>query len=120
MGMTDGVTGDGKPDNRLRKRLTVRFTVSFGVGAPERTAFTGNVSEHGLLLNTNQVYPAGTVLKLKIETPEHLTFPLVGRVIWAKKVPRHLLRVRQSAMGLHIEEPSANWREFCENWDSGG
>ncbi len=118
--MPGAVAGGGKPDNRLHKRLTVRFTVSFGVDAPERTAFTGNVSEHGLLLNTNHVYPPGTVLKLKIETPEHQTFPLVGRVVWAKKVPQRLLRIRKSVMGLYIEEPSANWREFCENWDSGG
>ncbi len=118
--MPGAVAGGGKPDNRLHKRLTVRFTVSFGVDAPERTAFTGNVSEHGLLLTTNHVYPAGTVLKLKIETPEHQTFPLVGRVVWAKKVPQRLLRIRKSAMGLYIKEPSPSWREFCESFNSGG
>ncbi len=118
--MPGAVAGGGKPENRLHKRLTVRFTVSFGAGAPERTAFTGNVSEHGLLLTTNHVHPAGTVLKLKIETPEHQTFPLVARVVWAKRVPQHLLRIRKSAMGLYIKEPSPGWREFCESWNSGG
>jgi hypothetical protein len=99
--------------DRVRKRLMVRF----GPDGPEKTAFTGNLSENGILLKTNHVYPPGTILQLDVEGPEG-HFPLVGRVVWVKKVPLRLAQVMTSSMGLYFKDPGPEWNEFCKIWNS--
>ena len=61
----DLVTGrESQPrDPRHRKRVMVRF----GPEAPEKTAFTANLSVHGLLLQTNHVHAPGTMLQVEVD-----------------------------------------------------
>jgi PilZ domain len=108
---------EGRPkprEPRYRKRLKVRF----GPEAPETIAFTANLSKHGLLLQTNHVHPAGTMLQIELEVPDYPTFLLLGRVVWVNRVPGRLQRVKSSTMGLSFKEPSQDWIEFCKTWNA--
>ena len=99
---------------RHRKRAMVRF----GPDESERTAFTTNLSEHGVLLQTRYVYPPGTMLNVEVDSPGLPIFMLVGRVVWVKKVPPRLQQVKPSIMGLYFKEPSHDWIEFCKRWNA--
>ncbi len=101
-------------DPRHRKRVKVRF----GPEGPEKIAFTSNLSEHGLLLQTNHVHPPGTMLQVEVDPPGYPKFALLGRVVWVKKVPARLQQVKPSTMGLSFKEPSQDWIEFCEHWNA--
>jgi hypothetical protein len=92
--------------------------VKFGPEGPDRTAFTGNLSENGILLKTNHVFPPGTVLQLEVKREEG-DLPMVGRVVWVKKVPVRLAQVMTSSMGLYITDPGPEWSDFCKAWKSG-
>jgi len=54
----DGSRKSQPRDPRHRKRVMVRF----GPEAPEKIAFSANLSEYGLLLRTNHVHKPGTML----------------------------------------------------------
>jgi len=101
-------------DPRHRKRVLVRF----GPLAPEKTAFTANLSEHGLLLQTNHVHDPGTMLQVEVDYQEQLKFVLLGRVVWVRKVPPRLQQVRSSTMGLYFDEPGQRWVDFCKRWNA--
>jgi len=101
-------------DSRYRKRVLVRF----GPESAEKTAFTANLSERGLLLQTNYVYAPGTMLQVEVDPPDHPTFALLGRVVWVKKVPPRLQQVKASTMGLYFKAPGPDWIEFCKIWNA--
>ncbi len=108
---------EGRPkprEPRYRKRVKVRF----GREGPETIAFTGNLSEHGLLLQTNHVHPRGTVLKIELDVPDYPTFTLLGRVVWVNRMPGRLQRVTSSTMGISFDEPTQDWIEFSKSWNT--
>lgn len=92
--------------------------VRFGPERPENVAFTANLSEHGLLLQTNHVHPPGTTLQVEVDAHDYPTFTLLGRVVWVKKVPPRLRQVRASTMGISFQEPTKDWVDFCERWNA--
>ena len=100
-------------DPRYRKRVMVRF----GDDKPDRTAFTANLSVHGLLLQTNHTFSPGSILKVEVQPPDGGTFALSGRVVWVRKVPPRLQSVKSSTMGLYFKEPAPDWVEFCQRWN---
>ncbi len=99
---------------RHRKRVKVRF----GPEGPEKIAFTTNLSEHGLLLQTNHLHQPGTMLQVEVDALDYPMFALLGRVVWVKRVPVRLQQVRPSTMGLYFSEPSQDWLEFCKRWNA--
>ena len=101
-------------DSRHHKRAMVRF----GPDRAEKTAFTTNLSEHGVLLQSRYVFPPGTMLNVEVDSPGYPTFTLMGRVVWVRKMPPRLQQVRPSTMGLYFKEPSQDWIEFCERWNA--
>lgn len=109
--------GDGKPTGpkrgapRARKRLMVRY----GVTAPERTAFTKNVSENGLFIHTNLVMRPGTTIQVQVHFPDR-TFSHWARVMWAKQVPPQLAHVVECGMGVRFVDPSPDWAEYFARW----
>ena len=101
-------------DPRHRKRVMVRF----GPDGPEKAAFTTNLSEHGVLLQTNHVFAPGTILQIEVLPPDHAKFELVGRVVWVRRVPPRLQQVKSSTMGLYFSKPSQDWIELCRSWNA--
>jgi hypothetical protein len=101
-------------DARHRKRVKVRF----GTEGPEKIAFTTNLSEHGLLLQTNYIHPPGTMLQVEVHALDYPAFTLLGRVVWVKRMPPRLQQVKPSTMGLYFKEPGQDWVDFCEHWNA--
>ena len=55
--------GDKRIANRAKRRLMVRY----GTSSAEKTAFTRNVSETGLFVQTNQVLKPGSTIQVSIQ-----------------------------------------------------
>lgn len=116
-----GTAGGGAPrkrrpsDNRETGRARRRMMVRYGTNGPEKTGFTGNVSESGLFLRTNMVLAPGTMLQLEIQFPER-NWSLWGRVVWAKKVPPQLAHVLECGMGVCFVDPPEDWLDFFDAW----
>ena len=89
--------------------------VKYGTEKVDKTAFTKNVSETGLYIQTNNVFPPGTTLQLEIHMPDK-TFSMWARVAWAKKVPPTLAHVLDCGMGLNFVEPVPEWVAFFAQW----
>jgi hypothetical protein len=103
-----------KRDPRHRKRVMVRF----GLDQWDKTAFTTNLSIHGVLLQTNHTFPPRTILQVQVQPPDGEVFQLSGRVVWVKRVPPRMQSVKPSTMGLFFKEPTPEWVDFCQRWNS--
>ena len=97
--------------SRAKRRIMVRY----GQSAAEKTAFTKNLSETGMFLHTNQVFKPGSTIHIQIQFPKH-TIAMWARVMWAKTVPIQLAHVLECGMGLHFEDPPADWTAFYHDW----
>src|SRR5262245_52252069 len=89
--------------------------VRYGTSSAEKTAFTKNVSETGLFVQTNQVFRPGTTIQVEIRFPDR-TFSMWARVVWAKSVPPQLAHILECGMGLCFIDPSAGWLELFRDW----
>lgn len=105
------IRGEKRVTNRARKRLMIRF----GMHGPERTAFTKNVSETGLFLQTNSVFKPGTTIQVQLVFPDR-EFSMWARVVWSKKVPPELAHILECGMGICFIDPSPEWITFFKDW----
>jgi Tfp pilus assembly protein PilZ len=85
--------------------------VRYGTSKAEKTAFTRNISESGMFLQTNAVFKPGTTIQVRFEIEEQ-PFTMWARVVWAKKVPPQLAHILGCGMGICFIEPSPEWVEF--------
>ncbi|RNC73160.1 MAG: pilus assembly protein PilZ [Desulfuromonadales bacterium] len=84
---------------RHKKRLSLRF----GIDAPERLAFTEDVSAHGFFIKTTNICPPGTRIQVELKLPDDESVFVEGMVRWTKKVPPQMIHlVRKSGMGIKI------------------
>ena len=102
---------DKRAHNRAKRRMMVRY----GASAADKTAFTKNVSETGLFLQTNQVFKPGSTIHVQIQFPTE-TFSMWARVVWAKTVPQGLAHVLECGMGVCFIDPSPEWIAFFHEW----
>jgi len=98
--------------DRAKKRVVVRY----GIGKPDKTAFTKNLSEDGLCLQTNNVFRPGTTIQIQVGLPDDETYNMWARVIWARKVPAQLAHVQPCGMGLQIIDPDPAWIRAVAKW----
>lgn len=92
------------PDKRELKRHRKRLTLKFGIESPERIAFTEDISSDGLFIKTVSICPVGSRIRISLMMPDNREVSMVGRVMWAKKVPPQMIhRVNKSGMGVRIE-----------------
>jgi Tfp pilus assembly protein PilZ len=103
--------GDKRVANRAKRRLMVKY----GTSAAEKTAFTKNVSDTGLFVQTNQVFKPGTTIQVQIQFPDK-TFSMWARVVWAKAVPPSLAHILECGMGLCFIDPSPEWFAHYRDW----
>jgi Tfp pilus assembly protein PilZ len=97
--------------NRAKRRMMVRY----GVSAADKTAFTKNLSETGMFLQTNQVFKPGSTVHVQIQFPEK-PVSMWARVVWAKTVPLQLSHVLECGMGLCFIDPTPEWITFFRDW----
>jgi hypothetical protein len=82
--------------------------VRYGTRATDKTAFTRNISERGLFLQTNSVMKPGSTIQVRIQFPEQ-EFHMWARVRWAKKAPGQLVGIVAAGMGVKFIEPPPEW-----------
>jgi len=102
-------------DKRTHSRAKRRMMVRYGLSTAEKTAFTRNVSETGLFVQTNQVFKPGTTIHVQIQFPKE-AFSMWASVVWAKVVPPQLAHVLECGMGVCFIEPSPEWIAFFREW----
>jgi len=102
-------------EKRQLKRAKRRVMVRFGTRTTDKTAFTKNLSETGMFLQTNTVFKPGTTIQIQAEFPDQ-TFSMWARVVWAKKVPPQLAHILGSGMGVCFIDPSPDWLHYYERW----
>ena len=102
-------------DKRTMNRAKRRLMVKFGTSTAEKTAFTKNVSETGLFVQTNNVFKPGTTIQVNIQFPDRL-FSMWARVVWAKAVPPQLAHVLECGMGVCFIDPTPEWISFYKEW----
>jgi Tfp pilus assembly protein PilZ len=106
---------EGSHEKRRIKRSLRRVMVRFGTRKADKTAFTKNVSETGMFLQTNSVFRPGTTLQIHAEFPDR-SFTMWARVVWAKKVPPQLSHLLGSGMGITFIDPSPEWLDYYHRW----
>lgn len=107
---------DGRRVNdRQAKRSPKRLMVRYGAHGLERTAFTKNISQTGVFLQTNAVIQPGQTIQVQIAFPGR-TWDLWAKVAWAKKVPPNLAHILECGMGLQFVNPGEEWVGFFQLW----
>lgn len=99
---------------RMRRRIQVRY----GVGRPEYTGYSGNISKSGLMIRALRVFEPGTVLDLEVtlgETP----WVVKAKVRWAREGSVSLLQTGRIGMGVQFVEPPATFLEAVGTLDAG-
>lgn len=100
-------------EKQQRTRRTKRIEVRFGPERPADLGFTIDVSETGLFIKTNTVYPPDTRLVLELSLPDRRVLSLRGRVMWAKRVPPQLARhLRKAGMGVELIDPPPEYLDL--------
>src|SRR3989344_6640645 len=102
-------------EKQQRTRLTKRSEVRFGPERPTDLGFTIDVSETGLFVKSNTVYPPDTRLVLELSLSDRRVLSLRGRVMWAKRVPPQLARhLRKTGMGVELIDPPSEYLDLVK------
>ena len=105
-----------KANNKRRQgRARRRIMVRYGLSAADKTAFTKNLSETGLFIQTNTVFKPGTTIHVAIQFPQE-TISMWAQVVWAKVVPAQLAHVLECGMGVRFIDPTPDWTAFFQEW----
>lgn len=88
---------------RLRRRLEVRFSDGRG---PALMGYSGNLSQHGVMIRTPRVFPPGTRLAIELRFPDQ-TIRVDGEVVWAREGPMTWLATGRIGMGIKFDEAPA-------------
>jgi hypothetical protein len=92
------MSSDKRDIVRHKRRLTVRF----GIDEANRVAFTEDISITGMFIKTPNICPPNTKILIEFEL-SNKKVEIVGRVMWAKKVPQNLFHlVKKSGMGIRF------------------
>ena len=102
-------------NKRKVRRAPRRLMVRYGVDGPNKTAFTRNISDSGLFLQTNMVLQPGTTIQVKFELLNK-EFTMWAKVMWARKVPAQLAQVMMAGMGVKFIDPPEAYLETYQAW----
>ncbi len=108
--------GTGANERRGNKRQRKRIPLRYGTDAPNKVAFTDDVTREGLFVRSSLVAAPGTRLILEMTPPEG-KIVLVAEVRWAKNIPPALLSKLKGGMGLKIVaflEGEAIYQQICD------
>lgn len=92
-------------ERRRHTRVRKRFVVRFGPGDLAHSGYTQDVSDSGVYLQANVIYPPHTILVLQIDYPEK-TVSTRGVVRWSKDLPPAFRRSLRGGMGVEFTTPA--------------
>lgn len=90
-------------EKRGIKRRLKRVTVIFGNEKPVYHGFTVDISDTGIFLKSNKVFPPSTIIHIELSIPDDGVAVFHGLVMWAKTVPPNLIHVVKKAAGMGIK-----------------
>jgi len=93
-------------ERRRHARTKKRYAVRFGPGDLAHSGYTQDVSDSGLYLLANIIYPPNSVLVIQVEYPEK-TITLRGIVRWSKDLPPAFRRNMRGGMGVEFTTTGA-------------
>jgi Tfp pilus assembly protein PilZ len=96
---------------RKASRKRVRVSVRFGVNGLDQRGYTTDLSPEGLAIKTNQVYPPGTEILIRLDTDDTI-LTARGTVRWAKQVPPLLIQHARCGMGVQFTALSQRFRQY--------
>ena len=102
-------------DRRRHERFRTSLQLLYGTISCDYTGPVDNISISGLCIRTNEVFPAGTSIKMQIQFPDR-TFHQTGEVMWAIKVPERDMKNMMCGMGIQFTDPGAEWASFFARW----
>ncbi|HTP64156.1 MAG TPA: pilus assembly protein PilZ [Geobacteraceae bacterium] len=90
---------DKRDITRFRKRLPLKF----GFDAPNKVAFTEDLSHDGLFVKTVYPSPPGSKIHIELTMPDGNAVHLVGMSRWRKSVPPQVIHLmKKCGMGIKI------------------
>lgn len=90
-------------EKRKSERVGYHKPILFGLEKPPtKWAYIIDISEKGLFIKTNIVYPEGTVLYLIIKDDKGVNHELVGEVMRSRKIPPAFYKEGLSGMGINL------------------
>lgn len=105
-------------EKRRTRRYKKQLTVLFGERMREHIGFTVDVSEEGLLLRANRVYPPGTGVLLELSALDQQKMYCRGVVKWVKRVPPNLVHLVKNGMGIFLTEAPMEYWRFIQQLNS--
>jgi hypothetical protein len=102
-------------ERRRHERFQTKLQVRYGIISCDFTGPVDNLSLSGLCVRTNEVFPAGTRIKMQIEFPKG-TIHHSGEVMWAIKVPDEQKSTMMCGMGIQFINPGPEWAAFFAAW----
>ena len=103
---------------RSSVRYSAQLQVRFGLQGHERVAPVDNMSEGGMCIKTNEVFPTGSRILIALDLPSgevHLT----GEVMWAIRVPEHQTEFMEHGMGVQFVDVGPEWSRAFARWQDG-
>ncbi|MBT0663844.1 PilZ domain-containing protein [Geobacter pelophilus] len=105
-------------EKRYIKRHRRRFALRFGEQEATRLGFTEDISPEGMFIKTTNIYPPGMLIKVTLTLPDEKSISVMGKVMWAKRVPPQMARlVKKAGFGIKIEkfiDGEELYRQVCE------
>lgn len=105
--LCDSHDSEEAPAQRKQRFLPIRF----GLGGPAAEAGTGNLSETGLFVVTDDPVEPGTQLRLVLEVDD-VPIPLLGEVRW-RRTEHEVGGV--PGMGIQLREPPRPYLRYVRN-----
>jgi hypothetical protein len=90
---------------RWGKRFCADLKTRFGIEDYSEKGLINDLSVFGFFLRSSKSFPFGTLLKIRILTPEGLPITLEGTVQWNQKRSMGLIWVtKEAGMGIQIKQ----------------
>jgi hypothetical protein len=105
-------------DRRHHVRIPARLEAQYGIHGFDLSAPLENISLSGACIRTNDVFPTGTRIKLRIAFPDRQIVH-TGEVMWAIKVPERDRETMMCGMGVQFVNPGFEWAEYFVRWQAG-
>jgi hypothetical protein len=98
------------------RRHPRRLLVRFGTEGPDQKGAIENLSDSGLFLATNHVFPPRTRIRIQFSFDRSPGL-LEGVVQWARQMPASVARVIPSGMGIRLVSAPASYQQLLHRMD---
>jgi len=84
----------------------------------DQRGFTIDLSRTGIAIKTNQVFPPGTEILIRVDLDDSI-LTARGTVRWARQVPPLLIHYTRCGMGIEFITMSRRFQEYLDTLEAG-